>query len=88
MIRGFKIGVTKWARQNTDIYDVWQRNYYEHIIRTERGLDAIRRYIVHNPLRWHLDRYNPDRCGIDPWAADLLRLLQSKPPPISKKDSP
>jgi len=29
IIRGFKIGVTKKFRQNTDIYVVWQRNYYE-----------------------------------------------------------
>ncbi|MEM2174632.1 MAG: transposase, partial [Candidatus Micrarchaeia archaeon] len=27
IVRGFKIGVTKWFRQNTNIYDVWQRNY-------------------------------------------------------------
>ena len=35
IVRGFKIGVTKWMRQNTIIYNVWQRNYYEHIIRDE-----------------------------------------------------
>ncbi len=38
---------------------VWQRNYYEHIIRSDRALNAIRRYIVENPLRWHIDRYHP-----------------------------
>lgn len=37
---------------------VWQRNYYEHIIRNERELDAIRRYIEHNPARWEQDRYH------------------------------
>ncbi|MBZ0194183.1 MAG: hypothetical protein K8G78_03725, partial [Deltaproteobacteria bacterium] len=37
IVRGFKIGVTKWMRQNTNIYDVWQRNYYEHIIRDEQS---------------------------------------------------
>lgn len=45
---------------------VWQRNYYERIIRDEHELDRIRRYIVENPLRWHLDRENPWRTGIDP----------------------
>lgn len=30
---------------------VWQRNYYEHIIRNERELDAVRRYIQDNPLQ-------------------------------------
>jgi putative transposase len=40
---------------------LWQRNYYEHIIRNEESLTRIRQYIVENPLRWHLDRENPDR---------------------------
>jgi len=38
---------------------VWQRNYYEHIVRNERELDAIRPYIRNNPLQWALDRDNP-----------------------------
>jgi hypothetical protein len=38
----------------------WQRNYYEHIIRNERELQAIRRYIRQNPDNWALDRDNPD----------------------------
>jgi REP element-mobilizing transposase RayT len=38
---------------------VWQRNYYEHIIRNERSLGRIREYIVNNPLQWELDRENP-----------------------------
>ncbi len=56
---------------------VWQRNYYEHIIRNERALNAIRRYIIDNPWRWHLDRYNPDATGPDPRARDLWRMLQT-----------
>ncbi len=42
MIRGFKIGVTKWMRANTSTQVVWQRNYYEHIIRNDESLDRIR----------------------------------------------
>jgi REP element-mobilizing transposase RayT len=38
---------------------VWQRGYYEHIIRTPSGLDRLRRYIESNPARWELDRENP-----------------------------
>jgi len=34
---------------------VWQRNYYEHIIRNERSLKAIRLYIVQNPANWPQD---------------------------------
>lgn len=40
---------------------VWQRNYYEHIIRNERALDGIRQYIRDNPARWAEDRENPNR---------------------------
>jgi hypothetical protein len=37
----------------------WQRNYYEHIIRNERELKAIRQYIRMNPYNWEQDRDNP-----------------------------
>ena len=36
---------------------VWQRNYYEHIIRDECELNEIRKYIRENPAKWELDRY-------------------------------
>ncbi len=39
---------------------IWQRNYYERIIRNERELNAIRRYIRDNPLNWELDKENPN----------------------------
>jgi len=38
---------------------LWQRNYYEHIIRDEASLCGIREYIANNPLQWALDRENP-----------------------------
>jgi len=60
-IRGFKIGVTKWMRQNTTVHNVWQRNYYEHIIRDENDLNRIRQYIIGNPSRWTEDEENPAR---------------------------
>ncbi|MCK4591435.1 MAG: hypothetical protein KAT86_06745 [Candidatus Latescibacteria bacterium] len=40
---------------------LWQRNYYEHIIRNEDQLNSIREYIHLNPLKWELDRENPNR---------------------------
>jgi len=40
---------------------VWQRNYYEHIIRDEAELARVRRYIDENPLRWEFDQENPQR---------------------------
>lgn len=39
---------------------LWQRNYFERVIRNERELHQIREYIVNNPLKWALDRENPD----------------------------
>jgi putative transposase len=38
---------------------IWQRNYYEHIIRNDVSLNRIRQYILDNPARWAYDRYNP-----------------------------
>jgi hypothetical protein len=40
---------------------IWQRNYYEHIIRNPDELEKIREYIRTNPLQWTCDRYNPNR---------------------------
>ena len=42
---------------------LWQRNYYEHIIRDEDNLNRIRDYIANNPARWDLDRENPEASG-------------------------
>ena len=38
---------------------LWQRNYYEHIIRNEQELNKIREYIKTNPKMWERDRNNP-----------------------------
>jgi REP element-mobilizing transposase RayT len=38
---------------------LWQRNYYEHIIRDEDSLNRIREYIINNPLQWEFDPENP-----------------------------
>lgn len=38
---------------------LWQRNYYEHVIRNEESLNHIRQYILNNPLQWEFDRENP-----------------------------
>ena len=38
---------------------VWQRGYYDHIIRSEKSLTAIRAYILYNPARWASDENNP-----------------------------
>jgi putative transposase len=40
---------------------LWQRTFYDRVIRDEAELDATRQYILTNPLRWHLD---PERSGL------------------------
>jgi len=77
-IAGFKSSATKRINHLRGIPGarVWQRNYWEHIIRDERVLHVICRYIHDNPLRWHLDRYNPDRESSDPLAAEAWSLMR------------
>ncbi|HLE79907.1 MAG TPA: transposase, partial [Dehalococcoidia bacterium] len=49
---------------NEDNSFSWQAGSYDHIIRNEESLGKIREYIINNPLKWELDRYNPAN-----WAA-------------------
>ncbi len=42
-----------------EIWKIWQRNYYEHIIRDEKELNQIRHYILENPAKWFEDEDNP-----------------------------
>ena len=61
VVRGFK---TFSARRINQLLDrtgspVWQRNYYEHVIRDENTLAAVREYIVNNPAKWAKDTDNP-----------------------------
>lgn len=57
----FKSLITKQINQirNTPGLPVWHRNYHEHIIRNERELHEIRKYIRNNPLHWDRDIDNP-----------------------------
>lgn len=59
IIRTYKAAVTRWCRNNGFEYFKWQRNYHDHIIRSEKELNAIRQYITDNPLNWQLDSENP-----------------------------
>jgi putative transposase len=70
IIRGFKIGVTKWFRGVVPDGMVWQRNYYDHIGRDEKELFRIRHYIRNNPLNWESDEENP--CGKSPRYVAML----------------
>ena len=65
IVCGFKTGVTKWCRKNTNTKNTWQRNYYEHVIRDEKELNRIRRYIINNPPKWEYDQENKNGLPID-----------------------
>ncbi|MBU0530990.1 transposase [Patescibacteria group bacterium] len=61
-IAGYKSATTKRinVHRNTPKQPVWQRNYYEHVIRDETDLDRVREYIRLNPGQWEYDRENPE----------------------------
>ncbi|WP_114779340.1 transposase [Botryobacter ruber] len=62
IVRGYKTGVTKWFRttRSEDFPSqraVWQRNFYEHIIRNEKSHQTISEYIIDNPAEWPDDKF-------------------------------
>jgi len=59
---GFKSAVTSRIRKlwNDPYAVVWQEDYFERIVRGEKELLSIRDYILSSPLRWKLDRENPE----------------------------
>ena len=56
IIRGFKIGVKKYANQN-NIDFAWHSKFYDHIIRDEKAYNNIKYYIINNPENWESDKY-------------------------------
>ena len=48
-----------YKSKNERMGKLWQRNYWERVIRNDIELGALREYIVNNPLQWHLDKLNP-----------------------------
>jgi putative transposase len=62
LIGAFITVSTKEINQIRDTLSIpiWQRNYYEHIIRDKEALHNIRRYIQTNPQSWNVDQLHPD----------------------------
>jgi len=60
IIRAYKAAVVRRANKLDDLSvgPVWQRGYWDRIVRDENELNATRRYIDENPLRWAEDRDN------------------------------
>ena len=59
IIRSYKAAVTRQCRKDEICEIVWQRNFYERIIRSEKELNCLREYIANNSLNWNIDRENP-----------------------------
>ncbi len=57
VIGAFKSAVTREInlKRNTPAFPVWQRNYFERVIRNDQELTLTREYIATNPLEWHPD---------------------------------
>lgn len=77
-VAGFKAAVTRRIneRRGTPGVPVWQRNYFEHVIRNEVSLGRIRQYIAENPIRWDEDPENPEHAMVkiaDPSTLDRSR---------------
>jgi len=68
-----KAGVTRRFRQQTGRtgFAIWQRNFWDHVIRNDRELEFTREYIQTNVLSWQLDRENPKAVGINEHFARL-----------------
>jgi REP-associated tyrosine transposase len=75
IVRGFKtFSARRLNAQRGTSGPLWQRGYYEHIIRGGKSLYRIRRYIAENPLRWAFDRENPQAVHPEPenaWALPI-----------------
>ena len=57
VVRGFKIGVTKYAREKGICFE-WQSRYHDHIVRNWDEMNRIADYIDNNPARWAIDQLN------------------------------
>jgi putative transposase len=60
IIAGFKSIVTSKVKREMCVSKIWQPNFYEHVIRSEKELLNIREYIANNPLNWNTDPDNPN----------------------------
>jgi REP-associated tyrosine transposase len=59
IIRTFNAAVTRRIGRELNATGIWQRNYYEHVIRNHEDWDRIHRYIESNPSMWAEDDENP-----------------------------
>jgi putative transposase len=73
-----------WPQFNASL---WQRSFYDHVIRTDEALNRIREYIRYNPQRWDLDRENPQPKGEDEFDR-WLATFKTKPIKANRRGGP
>ena len=61
LIGYIKMNASKAIRQHYGDVTVWQRGYYDHVIRNQEDYVALAEYIATNPLRWELDKLYAER---------------------------
>ena len=64
---------------------VWQRNYYEHVIRNEDDLNEIRQYILDNPVKWDIDENNPTRQLPEPPYDNMVGARHAVPTAVRRQ---
>lgn len=73
----FKVETAKTIQVNFFPHFEWQRSYYEYVVRTTKELNAVRYYIVNNPMRWAMDRENRlsrnFNMDLDRYFGDILK---------------
>ncbi len=62
VIRSYKSAVTKRVREalGNKTIEVWQSNYFERVLRNGKEFGDASRYIIENPLKWHLNQHKPE----------------------------
>jgi putative transposase len=76
IVRAFKTFSARRINETRSMpgVSIWQRNYFEHVVRMKPRLSRIREYVVNNPLQWELDIENPLQSTkarqkpAEPWA--------------------
>ena len=78
IINHYKGNVKRWCNKNGYEYFLWQSRFYDHIIRNEKSLFNIRKYIINNPINWDIDNENDSvqsvetrRGAFPPFSQDL-----------------
>ena len=83
IIHGVKSTVTRQINKMHKLQKpIWQRSFHDHIIRNNRSLNQIRKYIINNPENWQFDVENPDRIGKEIMGQTFRCQMINYAPPV------